>query len=178
MINVATVTQQRTIIEVPATFWKTGQILSKVRKLCDGAEDVLRTAKKVGTDGYREPARILIITPADLGFERLLPPWFVRQVAEREGFMSCHPSVPIRIALEFDRLRSQLPAKYLERTWWTHTNIVETGGPNVQGFGTPGSILNIRPYTPSSILENEYVYPRTGRHGVEHDQPILFALRD
>ena len=165
-------------IEIPAFKGTSSKFLKKVEEKFaknDGIMRAIRNSYFCNTIGNQVTLRIA--TPDEFGYDMAIYSWTPNDIAKKNGLTICSDATPVRLAMNFEEVRAQIPSEYLNQTWWIHMSSIEcqTGDKFISGMGCPSAVFEIAPHY-GEILDVEWVYGGR-RSGVEKDQPMLFECQ-
>jgi len=181
-INVRTATQQICRLELPKIEMSAKAFLREIQeKLVAKGSDRLKKipfSEMLYGYGWNDEKTVRLGTPTEFGYQSDVYPWAARKIAEENGLESCDSLVPVKIALQWETVKRQLPEQYTSVEWFVHMFKIDncmTGEMFVPGMGTPNAFFTMNPLS-HCVLSVEWVYEGR-RSGIAKDQPILFQCK-
>jgi hypothetical protein len=169
------------IIEIPPFNGDEESFREKVIEQFGQDPDIIRvmTSTHLG-QGLQEVITVRLVTPEELGHADGLTQadCLHTDVLKKHNLTNCLASTPMRLALEFEKLRPNLPAEYVRKSgWWTHMFLltdVKSNDKFINGYGLPKPILAIKPVSAEpQVLEVQWIYEGK-REKAFRNQPMLF----
>lgn len=155
--------------------------LKKIRTYFSGNKDVTRIIEddRYLCNGIEHKIAVRIGTPSEFGYSVCFYPGVLNNIARKNGLSYCADFVPVRLALDFEAVRTRLPSEYSKTSWCVHMSSIEamTGDMFIIGAGAPNGVFEICPYlSGGSVLSVRWIYG--GQYPmVDKDQPILFQCQ-
>lgn len=149
-----------------------------IEKMSEGDEKLQRVFKYSPHlfNHPHDPITLRIATPRELGREHDLAFGFmVDSLAERNNLKHCNDSDAVRLAFQFEEIRSSVPETFLETTWRIYMRPMDfkmSGDMFISGLGCPDPVFEITPHC-HRVLGVSWIYQGQSR-GACLDDPIVF----